>query len=97
MRALLRKRQTDAESSLNRSMRRAAMETAKRIDRTRDEPAFTDQIPAFVQNAGDEHPATAYAIENHRLGAMDWKGRSLPHVRQDIDASLVTPADGKPG
>ncbi len=78
-------------------MRRAVMETAKRIDRTRDEPAFTGQIPVFVQNTGDEHPATAYAIENHRLGAMDWKGGSLPHVRQDIDASLVTPADGKPG
>lgn len=78
-------------------MRRAVMETARQSTG----PAMSRLSPArflrSCKNTGDEHPAITYAIENHRLGAMDWKGRSLPHVRQDIDASLVTPADGKPG
>jgi hypothetical protein len=52
--------------------------------------------PAFVQNAGDKASLRACTLQILVLGAMDWIGIPEPHARQDIDASLVTPADGKP-
>lgn len=71
------------------------METAL-SNRDSREPAGAGQIRVRANAETESNYANDLAQHNSILGAMDWIGKPEPHARQDIDASLVTPADGKP-
>ncbi len=66
------------------------------MNKTADELTEVSQIRVRANAETKSRCARESAGRNFIMGAMDWIGKPEPHARQDIDASLVTPADGKP-